>query len=406
MNIKERQQDILRIIEKMDISPTMFNNAVQKYTSIAQYLNNHGIEADIYPQGSFALGTVVRPYSKDGEKNYDLDLICQVNLSKDDITPSDLRNRVLSALNESDLYGGKLVEYAECFTIEYADVSGIGFSIDIVPAVDESVSDKAALSRISKKPDLISSSIAIPKHSDGGRYSWITNNPHGYKKWFDEINSKYHTVESVLYRYRLFEDYKYAFASVEEIPMEFEKTALQRVIQILKYHRNVYYSRVVNGDELKPISAVISTIVAEIAKEYSESNSQVDQLLKYVLSEFEIYSKHLVMSSAQFTQQYGFRSVITHENGQWFIGNPANPADNLADAWNSNPEIPKRFFAWISVVKKQLVEDILLGDDEFRSAVENAFGSQYVEKAIGSKYVSRKTQPVSTTQPAKPWSAK
>ena len=37
----------------------MLKNAHDKYISLARYLESHGIEADMYPQGSFALGTAV-----------------------------------------------------------------------------------------------------------------------------------------------------------------------------------------------------------------------------------------------------------------------------------------------------------------------------------------------------------
>ena len=105
---------------------------MKKYESIAKYLESHGLHADIYPQGSFALGTVIRPYSKDKERNYDLYFICQVTGSRDDISPSEFRNQIADILKNSDLYDGKLTEYAECFTIEYADINGIGLSIDLV----------------------------------------------------------------------------------------------------------------------------------------------------------------------------------------------------------------------------------------------------------------------------------
>ena len=63
-NIPERQKDILSIIASLDISPTMYRNAVEKYKAITKFLSDCGIEADMYPQGSFAFGTVVRPNAK------------------------------------------------------------------------------------------------------------------------------------------------------------------------------------------------------------------------------------------------------------------------------------------------------------------------------------------------------
>ena len=45
----------------------------------------------------------------------------------------------------SGIYEGKLEIWDECFTIEYADVGKIGFTIDIVPATDESEEKKQSL---------------------------------------------------------------------------------------------------------------------------------------------------------------------------------------------------------------------------------------------------------------------
>ena len=120
MNIYERQKDFLSIVKKLDISPTQFKNAQNKYEALAEFLNKHGIEAIIYPQGSFALGTVTRPIKKANSPSYDLDCICQVSGTRTDYTPSDLRNLIEETLKSNNNYGGRLVKWEECFTIEYA----------------------------------------------------------------------------------------------------------------------------------------------------------------------------------------------------------------------------------------------------------------------------------------------
>lgn len=38
---------------------------------------------DIFPQGSFSLGTVVRPYRESKEMDYDLDFVCCLSLQKE-----------------------------------------------------------------------------------------------------------------------------------------------------------------------------------------------------------------------------------------------------------------------------------------------------------------------------------
>lgn len=122
----ERQKDVISLFERLDISPTMYKNAVEKYNSITIYLEENGIDADMYIQGSFALGTVVRPYSRDNDKGYDMDVVCKLRYSRNNATARGIRDEVRNILTSSDLYGGKMEEYDQCFTIVYADVNDIG----------------------------------------------------------------------------------------------------------------------------------------------------------------------------------------------------------------------------------------------------------------------------------------
>lgn len=405
MNINERQIDLLHIIEKLDIPASLYENAVHKYKAIAKYLENHGLIAAMYPQGSFALGTVIRPYSKDKEKNYDLDFICQVSGNRNDTTPSELRNQILDILNTSDLYGGKLTKYDECFTIEYADVNGIGFSIDIVPATAETPQNIAELRSLSEYPQLIDTAIAIPRHSKQKTYNWITNNPKGYQQWFSDINTPFKIASRMSIRKSIYESNTQIYASVEDVPSELERSSLQRVIQILKYHRDVHYSNIYDGNNIKPISAIINTLVTEIART-TNPNLDVFELLEYVLKELTIYSHRQELSVDEFKKHYGARNIIVKENGMWIITNPANPKDNLADKWNSNSDIPRRFFEWISTVEEHLINSLVLEDADFRTKAETAFGYTTVAKAWNNKYYASKPKPIPTIEPVKPWRCK
>lgn len=105
----ERQSDILKLVERLDISPSMYKNAEEKYHALADFLEKCGIEADIYPQGSFALGTVVRPSAKDPDAAYDLDFICQIRHTRDEIAPSELRRKIQAALQSDERYKKRLV---------------------------------------------------------------------------------------------------------------------------------------------------------------------------------------------------------------------------------------------------------------------------------------------------------
>lgn len=401
MSTKRRQDDILKIIENLDIPPTLFKNAVEKYNSIAKYLQSKGLNVEIYPQGSFALGTVIRPYTQDDNAAYDLDFICQVtDADKNSISAEKLRSYIEGALDESGLYGGKLEICAECITIRYADINGIAFSIDVVPAVDESLQKKAMLVQKAQNPNLIETAIAIPKQVQES-YEWITNNPKGYKLWFDDINTPYLSNSRSFYRASYFEKYSHVFASVEDIPSELERSALQRVIQILKYHRNVFYSRHKDGDKHKPISAIINTIVTEIAK-HANPAWDVYELLKYVVNEFNTYSLQLTMNETLFAQRYSDKTVISKKREKWVIQNPANPEDNLADSWTD--ETAQIFFKWITNLQSDLIESLNLSDEDFRICVENALGEPAVKKTWGEKYKGIKKPTIITSSISpKPW---
>jgi hypothetical protein len=387
-NISERQEDIMSIIQSLDISPTLYANAVEKYQALGHFLNDNGLEAEIYPQGSFAFGTVVRPSTKDSSARYDLDFICQVAEIRDrkDFTPEDLRNKVERVLKSNKTYADRLKIYNTCFTIEYADVGDIGFSIDIVPAIPETDVIKQRLMKKSINPYLIDTAISIPKYIGKQRYKWITNNPKGLRKWFDDINEPFLAIAKESERIRLFEKYNVIYESVEEIPDELERSALQRVIQILKCHRNKYYASIEDGTEIKPISAIINVVVAQIAKKFKYDCS-IFELLKYVLSEFSIYGEYQRIAENEFVQKYDGRKVISRPEGKWYIENPANPEDNLADQWNSDARIPNKFFKWIEVAQSDLINSLENCDNnQFRLMLESGFGSTNVVDSLGEKY--------------------
>ena len=75
-----------RIARELDISPTDYKLAVQRYTAVGDWLQTgeyDGCEgvAHIYPQGSFNLGTVVRPIRDGKEASYDIDLVCNAGFT-------------------------------------------------------------------------------------------------------------------------------------------------------------------------------------------------------------------------------------------------------------------------------------------------------------------------------------
>lgn len=106
-------------------------------------------------------------------------------------------------------------------------------------------------------------------------------------------------------------------ATAEELPNEVRRSVLQRVIQILKYQRDAYYSKLSGGDEIKPISALITTMATRLASNYGKKNCSVFELLEYVLNRLEMCIHQTEMTFEQYALRYDNCPVLSYkmENG-------------------------------------------------------------------------------------------
>ena len=80
--------EIEELISKMDLTPAMYKNAMEKFDALKGCLKEKNPRIVFYPHGSLVLGTTVRPYREQKERNYDLDSVCLFNCSKD--TPNSV----------------------------------------------------------------------------------------------------------------------------------------------------------------------------------------------------------------------------------------------------------------------------------------------------------------------------
>ena len=54
MNLVQRKIDIEDLIRGLDITPTMYENAREKYQNVGKYLQEKGMNVDIFPQGEYS----------------------------------------------------------------------------------------------------------------------------------------------------------------------------------------------------------------------------------------------------------------------------------------------------------------------------------------------------------------
>lgn len=361
--LQKRKQDIRKIIEGLDITPSMFKNAEEKYKNIAKYLNRHGLKVDISLQGSFAIGTATKPYSNGNDKAYDIDAICQ--FKNENLTSEEIRNSLISALNDSEVYNDKIKEWPKCFTLEYAKFGDFDFSIDLVPTIlDEN--PNICGKNISEKYLINVLKIATKEN----KYDWYTINPKGYQTWFNDINSRFALYNRENRMRSLFEANKQIYASVEDIPEYFNKSSLQEAIQILKRSRDIYFSKIHKEDN-KPASIIITTFVALIANNLSTDIDSIDIVLN-VLKELNYYSSDELYSKIVFP--------IIKKDGKWEFFNPVNGKDNLLDSWNKDKENATLFFNWVKKANKDFSDIIDLNNNEHIGVLGNFLGNEIVDK--------------------------
>lgn len=370
INRFDRNEILENIIKKLDITPTMYRNAEEKYKTLAKYLGDNGLECDIYPQGSFSLGTIIRPLKEGKRKEYDLDFICVV-YNNENLSPKDFRNKIWNLLIKNENYSKRIKEYDKCFTLEYGEVNDIGFNMDVLSA----------------KP-LLDNFIFLTNKIDSNNIEWFKSNPKDYTQWFNSINNKYPQAQ----RINEFNNLLLAKESVEELPDLFYRTSLQRVIQILKYHRDSFYFSI-RKENKKVISAIITTLCTKVAEKTNFTSLNTVDLLKYITSELCIYAQ--LLSKDNLDQRYADKIVIKKTNCKWEIINPVNSEDNLADSWNEDEEKPKLFFKWIEEIRKEFATE---NEKEYFTNLSNTFGMENLNEDI-KKYLGTPEQ----VTPMKPW---
>lgn len=385
--MSDKNRTLEEIIKKIDITETMAENAESKYKAVAKELCAKGLDVDIYPQGSFALGTVVRPFTEGKDVDYDLDFICEINPKKKNTTPHVIKNSIGDVLINS---GRKVKEDDTCWIIDYANIQdNIGFKLDIVPAVQEEPEMINNLVAHGVLEQYANTAIAITIKKNNV-YDWGNGNAKGYTKWFQDINAPF-------LDYKTREKKGVFEATIEDVPNTTRKSNLQRVIQILKRHRDIYYYNIRESD--KPNSAIITTLVARIG-EFANPNLSLLELLEFVVNELNIYSKLQIQDHSTFLMENVNKYTIRKKGKEWVIPNPVNPENNLASYWTDRTA--NQFFKWLIEVNKDLVISRDYDDEKYVVALKNGLGSKLVEQSLNQlnlKNIDKEPVQVSTIKP-------
>lgn len=332
------KEEVLRtLVDEISIPSSYDEKARTRFRSIGEWLDRpastiHGLGPVISSQGSFALGTVIRPVG-DGDA-YDVDVVCSLKHgSKSKMSQEELKQAVgveIHGYAKAQKMSNEPDDARRCWTLEYQDSAN--FHMDILPSIparDDFTSQMRGFSPdVGLVQRLSETAIGITdKKHPGYRIrgaEWLISNPKGYAKWFRQRQ------ETVLEEARVrMKAEGRVYASVEEIPSYEVRTPLQDAIKLLKRHRDVMF----DGDKHKPISIIITTIAAEAY----QGESTISETLKNILPKMERRIAEL-----------GDPAVIS---------NPSYPRENFADKWDAvqAPEKRRNFENWVSKARQDFL---------------------------------------------------
>jgi len=350
MNNADHMNRLLEdLVELLEIPPSYYQKAADRYRSLGDWFHRpvsavREHEPDVYPQGSFRYGTVIRPLLR--TEVYDLDLVCQLTLSKHHMSQKALK----------ELVGGEVKSYAEahdfkepaeekrrCWRLNYQD--DVSFHMDILPSVPDDEAFKALLVSQGIPRELADEAVAITDrdHPSYTRITpgWPRSNPRGFAGWFE---AKMRPVAQP--RIKLLVENR-AYASVDNVPSYEWKTPLQRSIQILKRHRDVMFR---DDPNQKPISMVITTLAAHAYGGETDLHAALSNILD---------------GMPQFVRQTRPR-----------VPNPVNPAEDFADRWATNPRLEENFWAWHTQAQADLANlRRPLSEDQLQESLRTKFGA-------------------------------
>ncbi|HLP70359.1 MAG TPA: nucleotidyltransferase [Rhizobium sp.] len=327
MHVSTIEAFLEALVKELEVPEHRYEQAQASYTSLGEWLHRpestvRQYAPQVYCQGSFRLGTAIRPHT-DAEE-YDVDSVVELrSLTKRDKTQQQLKAMLgveIKAYHDAKGMVKPVREGNRCWVLDYAD--GAQFHMDVVPAVPNTEQQRSLLEAKMLDTRWALTAISITDRREPNYWvlseDWPRSNPKGYSNWFASRQAV------------VFERRKRAIletmqkqgvrASVEDLPDFKVKTPLQSAIMILKRHRDNMFARDL---DLRPISIIMTTLAAHA------------------------YENQDTISGALFAILDRMDQFIVHDGRKYIIANPTDPLENFADKWEREPQKAEAFFDWL-----------------------------------------------------------
>ena len=316
MNNTTRNRIIEEVAGSIDIPDSAHEKADARYKDLGEWFGRkearcHTFDPHIYSQGSFRLGTVIRPVDDDGE--YDLDMGCRlrVGVTKATHTQQQLKALVGEDLEDYLVARGikeKKEEKHRCWRLKYADT--LKFHLDTVPSIPETSERIRLIHEAIVRTGTPAGLSLLVANLTGAitddrmwNYrviddAWRLSNSEGFALWFE---SRMKLAKALMEGLAL----KARAAKVDALPAYRWKSPLQRCVQLLKRHRDMFFA---DDEDGKPASVIITTLSA---KAY-QGETEIADALETIL--------------------FSMGALVNPTSPR--VPNPVNPAEDFADKWS------------------------------------------------------------------------
>jgi hypothetical protein len=383
---------LLLLLEGIELPETAYQGAKRRYDDLGEWFDRDDCtlsqnDPHIFVQGSFALGTAIRP-AKEGQE-YDLDLSCKLRTGVGRASHSqqqlkEMVGRELESYRKFRRIESRLEPKNRCWRLNYKDE--LRFHMDVVPATPVEAGQRASLRLLIEQhgadpnlaADIAADACWITDQRHPGfsqiQDNWLSSNPEGYVRWFV---SRMEGTRTLLGKR----------AQVDDVPVYARKTPLQRIVQLLKAHRDVRFEM---APDCKPISIVLTTIAGEA----HEPGSSLTDSMTAILQAFDEFRR----------------------SNSDTVPNPVNPAENFADRWKTpegrQRQLKENFHRWIVQAGADFQYLMSQADSqELRKRAESSLKVRLDERAVAAALgvaaapviSSPSPRHVTIQSPPKPW---
>lgn len=338
------------IVESLDITKTQFNNLQRSYNDVGTFLKEDDVlklyHPIVSPQGSLRLGTIIQPVFEDDD--LDVDLVFRLTSKNPSWTQFLLKYAVGNRLKSSNRYSPMLdKEGHRCWTLKYrdnADSPKERYHMDILPCVADSEYEsrlQRMMANVYQHDQIDKLSIRITDNNAEGYYTetdidkWLKSNPDGYALWFAnrcKLNSQI-SMRSL--------------NDIIPIGRQSNKTILQRIVQLLKRHRDYMFR---DDKDNKPISIIITTLAA---RAYRGENNLLEGFCNVVNS-----------------------MTLVKKGDLYWVENPVNPDENFADKWKKYPQRQVNFIKWLQKIKSDVSRIFTMQGIPLQREIADLFGEK------------------------------